>query len=168
MKLLKTLLPLIIPLGLAANDLSNGAFGINFGKEFPDSNKLIVQVNPELPIRAFDEYRVRLTPSSKRVYSIEAHKEQSNESTFRQCLRVLKLFKEKKLVHLANYNCLNCFKGLDDRFNKVELDCGMTSFDSAKLILTSNDLLKIAKDERAELANKEFESLYEEFKKSGF
>ena len=167
MKLLKILLPLIISLGLAANDFSDGAFGINFGKEFPDSNKLIVQVNPELPIRAFDEYRVRLTPSSKRVYSIEAHKEQSNESTFRQCLRVLKLFEAKDLIHLAK-NCLNCFRGSDYRFNEVELDCGMSPFDSAKLIVTSYDLLNIAKDERAELANKEFESLDEEFKKSGF
>ena len=154
MKLLKILLLLIIPLGLYANEtIINGAFGVNFGQEFPDSDEVVVQFTPKFPISAFDEYSVRLTPKSKRVYSIIANHKSNDSHSFdqrmQQCGRLLTLYRKK---YTEPYSSLVSFSGVDDNFNTIQLDCF-----AEELILTSKEFLKIAEDERIEFLNKEFE-----------
>ena len=160
MKLLKILLIFFIPLSLFAKEEIDGAFGIKFGQEFPNSYELTVEFNPELPLEVFNIYEYTVTPISKQVHSIRAYRTNNkySEHSLQQCYDLAQLLNSKYGPAVEDkYD-----KYLDSNGNSIQLICPppYIRLGPHEIKIVSKDLLELAEEERIKLS-------FEKFKKSG-
>jgi len=141
MKLLKIILIFLIPLSLFAKEEIDGAFGIKFGQEFPDSDKLVVEFKPAVPLDAYEKYEYSLTPISKKVYKVKASMPSEDCSTFFNDTLMILDIKYKKKTPLTY---------TDDNDNTVKASCLGRIFGSF-LTYTSSELSVVAEEERKKL-----------------
>jgi len=144
MKLLKILLIFLIPLSLFAKEEIDGAFGIKFGQEFPDSDKIVVKFKPAVPLDDYKEFEYSLTPISKKVYKVKASYPRTEICSryFPDILMVLDI-KYKKVT-----DGYNSGKYTDNNDNTIKAACnGYISY----LTYTSSELSVVAEEERKKL-----------------
>ena len=157
MKPLKILILFLIPLSLFAKEEIDGAFGIKFGQEFPNSYELTVEFNPELPLEVFNIYEYTVTPISKQVHSIRAYRTNNkySEHSLQQCYDLAQLLNSK-------YGPAVVDKYLDSNGNSIQLICPspLVRLGPHEIKIVSKDLLELAEEERIKLS-------FEKFKKSG-
>ena len=167
MKPLKILILFLIPLSLFAKEEIDGAFGIKFGQEFPNSYELTVEFNPEIPLEGFNIYEYTVTPISKQVHSIRAYLTNDNfsEQSMQQCYDFMKLLGTKYPEGSANSESgiyISVKEYLDSKGNSIKLVCHKVPMTTGpnEIKVISKDLLELAEEERLKL-------VFEKFKKSG-
>jgi len=143
MKSLKILILFLIPLSLFAKEEIDGAFGIKFGQEFPDSDMLVVEFKPAVPLDDYKKFEYSLTPISKKVYKVKASMPSKDCSTFfNEILTILDIKYKREIIGKPKYT--------DDNENTVEASC-LGGIFGGYLTYTSSELSVVAEEERKKL-----------------
>lgn len=146
MKLLKILLIFLIPLSLFAKEEIDGAFGIKFGQEFPDSDEIVVKFKPAVPLDDYNKFEYSLTPISKKVYKVKAYYPRTKKCSryFPDILMVLDI----KYKNVRYGYKKKSAKYTDNNDNTINALCtGHQSY----LTYTSSELSVVAEEERKKL-----------------